>query len=233
MDKFLKLKLLKENELKSIESLIDSNNLEIYKSEIYINEVEESISKLEKEQQKNGNLITKINEFPKFKKYSKIAAMLVFIIQNLILIAPIIVFALTMGSIPAILLATIFIIVINAVSAFIIGKDLKKTIDSRKNEIKNFTIADLEQRNNEIAKEKARLNDAKVSKERRITELKDMLKQYKLERACIQESINFIENLRAEVIERLCSEILDEQFETEQGRPAFQKVIKPNHKQIN
>ena len=47
----------------------------------------------------------------------------------------------------------------------------------------------------------------------------------------MEESINFIENLRAEVIERLCSEILDEQFETEQGRPAFQKILKPNSKQ--
>ena len=45
MDKFLKLKISKENELKSINALIDSSNLEIYKSEINIRQIDELLLK--------------------------------------------------------------------------------------------------------------------------------------------------------------------------------------------
>ena len=63
MDKFLKLKISKENELKSINALIDSSNLEIYKSEINIRQIDELLLKLEREQQKNDELKKKYLNF--------------------------------------------------------------------------------------------------------------------------------------------------------------------------
>ena len=222
MDKFLKLKISKENELKSINALIDSSNLEIYKSEINIRQIDELLLKLEREQQKNDELKKKIFKFPKLKKSIIITKILIFIILCLI---PAIIATILLKSVPIILFYIFCLISINLIIGFQLNNSFKKIIISYENELKDLTIDNLEEKNNNIIKEKLKLNNKKVFNERKKAELSTQLEQYKFRKKKIQEAINYIDNIRNEIIERLCTETLDGEFETEQGKQNIQRVL--------
>lgn len=222
MDKFLKLKISKENELKSINALIDSSNLEIYKSEINIRQIDELLLKLEREQQKNDELKKKIFKFPKLKKSIIITKILIFIIMCLI---PAIIATILLKSVSIILFYIFCLISINLIIGFQLNNSFKKIIISYENELKDLTIDNLEEKNNNIIKEKLKLNNKKVFNERKKAELSTQLEQYKFRKKKIQEAINYIDNIRNEIIERLCTETLDGEFETEQVKQNIQRVL--------
>ncbi len=222
MDKFLKLKISKENELKSINALIDSSNLEIYKSEINIRQIDELLLKLEREQQKNDELKKKIFKFPKLKKSIIITKILIFIILCLI---PAIIATILLKSVSIILFYIFCLISINLIIGFQLNNSFKKIIISYENELKDLTIDNLEEKNNNIIKEKLKLNNKKVFNERKKAELSTQLEQYKFRKKKIQEAINYIDNIRNEIIERLCTETLDGEFETEQVKQNIQRVL--------
>ena len=222
MDKFLKLKISKENELKSINALIDSSNLEIYKSEINIRQIDELLLKLEREQQKNDELKKKIFKFPKLKKSIIITKILIFIILCLI---PAIIATILLKSVSIILFYIFCLISINLIIGFQLNNSFKKIIISYENELKDLTIDNLEEKNNNIIKEKLKLNNKKVFNERKKAELSTQLEQYKFRKKKIQEAINYIDNIRNEIIERLCTETLDGEFETEQSKQNIQRVL--------
>lgn len=224
VDKFLKLKQLKKNELESVNLLMDSSKLELYKSEISISKIEEMLSNLAKEKQKNVELIKKIVEFSKFKKDTKIATIFVFIFQVLIITFPVIIMTVPVF---VTLITIILTVALDIAGGFIIRKDFKEK------EIKNYTIDNLEQINNEIEKQEVILNNEKTNVEKKIFEINNRLKQYYSRLISIQETINFIENIRNESIERLCCKILDEQFEIVKDNTSFQKVLKDNNRENN
>lgn len=88
----------------------------------------------------------------------------------------------------------------------------------------------MDQRNELISEKKEKLNIEKTKIESAISNLKKKIEQYKLEVSSLQEDIDLISSLRDEYVNKLCTEILDEQFEIEQSNPSFQKVIKTNNK---
>lgn len=121
-------------------------------------------------------------------------------------------------------------LIINISYDIISYKRYKQDITLQEKKIKNFTIEELDQRNELISEKKEKLNIEKTKIESAISNLKKKIEQYKLEVSSLQEDIDLISSLRDEYVNKLCTEILDEQFEIEQSNPSFQKVIKTNNK---
>ena len=226
MDKFLELIMKKKNELNELNALI--YELDKILSKIYIDQdiIINEINDLTEEKIENKKLISKIIKFPKIKKTLKLAAIFFFTVMFSFFTFPLVYLAIAFDISIVVLLA----LPLDILSGFIIYKDYKQMINFCKREIEGLTIEELEQRNKEIELKKERLNSEQINSEMVISDINNRLKRYKLKRRNLYEVINFVEKVRNEIIERSCTETINSEFEIEQSKPSFQKMIKLDSK---
>lgn len=229
MDKFLELIQNKNKKLNILDTFINESKMNLKRIAVDQNIIDNEIADLNEEQNKNNRLISQINKFPQIKKKLRIFVLICFVMMFLLFTFPLIYLAKTVDIAYIALLS----LPLDMLIGFIMYKDYKQIINIRIKEIEGFTIDELNKRNIEIEKEKLRLNDEKINNEMLILDINNRLEQYESEKKDLQETINFIENTRNEIIERLCAGILDSEFEREQVKSSFQKIIEPNSKQNN
>lgn len=226
MDKFLELIQLKTKQVHELQDTIDKNNNSVEEIDNNQNTIENRISDLEIEYDQNNKLIWKINNFSDAKKRVKICSILFLIIKIIVYTVPIAAISLFSGT-PTLILFALLLDIMGGYESYIEYKRMKT---DAMNEIKNHTVADLEKRNEEINHEKTQLKTKKIDNEASILNLKKKIEKCKCQMFDLQEDIKFIKSVRREVVDELCTEILDKQFEIEQSNPSFQKVLKQDNK---
>ena len=226
MDKFLELIQLKTKQVHELQDTIDKNNNSVEEINNNQNTIENRISDLEIEYDQNNKLIWKINNFSDAKKRVKICSILFLIIKIIVYTVPIAAISLFSGT-PTLILFALLLDIIGGIESY---KEYKRMKTDAINEIKNYTIVDLEKRNEEINHEKTQLKTKKIDNEASILNLKKKIEKCKCQMFDLQEDIKFIKSVRREIVDELCTEILDKQFEIEQSNPSFQKVLKQDNK---
>lgn len=226
MDKFLELIQLKTKQVHELQDTIDKNNNSVEEINNNQNTIENRISDLEIEYDQNNKLIWKINNFSDAKKRVKICSILFLIIKIIVYTVPIAAISLFSGT-PTLILFALLLDIIGGIESY---KEYKRMKTDAINEIKNYTIVDLEKRNEEIEHEKTQLKTKKIDNEASILNLKKKIEKCKCQMFDLQEDIKFIKSVRREIVDELCTEILDKQFEIEQSNPSFQKVLKQDNK---
>lgn len=225
MDKFLELIQLKTKQVDELQEEIDKNNNSIEEINSNQETIENRISDLEVEYNKNEELVWKINNFSFAKKRVKVCSILVFIIKILVYTVPIAAVSLFSNT-PTLILFALLLDIMGGIESY---KEYKRMKTDAINEIKNYTVVDLEKRNEEIKYEKTQLSAKKIDNEASILNLKKKIEKCELQIFTLQEDIKIIKSLRRDFIEKLCTEILDKQFEIEQNNPSFQKLLKQNN----
>lgn len=225
MDKFLEIIQLKTKQVDELQEVIDKNNNSIEEINNSQNTIENRISDLEVEYNKNEELVWKINNFSFAKKRVKVCSILVFIIKILVYTVPIAAVSLFSNT-PTLILFALLLDIMGGIESY---KEYKRMKTDAINEIKNYTVVDLEKRNEEIKYEKTQLIAKKNDNENSILNLKKKIEKCELQIFTLQEDIKIIKSLRRDFIEKLCTEILDKQFEIEQNNPSFQKLLKQNN----
>lgn len=226
MDKFLEIIHLKTKQVDELQEVIDKNNNSIEEINSNQETIKNRISDLEVEYNKNEELVWKINNFSFAKKRVKVCSILVFIIKILVYTVPIAAVSLFSNT-PTLILFALLLDIMGGIESY---KEYKRMKTDAINEIKNYTIVDLEKRNEEIEHEKTRLKTKKIDNEASILNLKKKIEKCKCQMVALQEDIKFIKSVRREIVDELCTEILDKQFEIEQSNPSFQKVLKQDNK---
>lgn len=225
MDKFLEIIHLKTKQVDELQEVIDKNNNSIEEINSNQETIKNRISDLEVEYNKNEELVWKINNFSFAKKRVKVCSILVFIIKILVYTVPIAAVSLFSNT-PTLILFALLLDIMGGIESY---KEYKRMKTDAINEIKNYTVVDLEKRNEEIKYEKTQLSAKKIDNEASILNLKKKIEKCELQIFTLQEDIKIIKSLRRDFIEKLCTEILDKQFEIEQNNPSFQKLLKQNN----
>lgn len=225
MDKFLEIIHLKTKQVDELQEVIDKNNNSIEEINSNQETIKNRISDLEVEYNKNEELVWKINNFSFAKKRVKVCSILVFIIKILVYTVPIAAVSLFSNT-PTLILFALLLDIMGGIESY---KEYKRMKTDAINEIKNYTVVDLEKRNEEIKYEKTQLSAKKNDNENSILNLKKKIEKCELQIFTLQEDIKIIKSLRRDFIEKLCTEILDKQFEIEQNNPSFQKLLKQNN----
>ncbi len=225
MDKFLEIIQLKTKQVDELQEVIDKNNNSIEEINSNQETIKNRISDLEVEYNKNEELVWKINNFSFAKKRVKVCSILVFIIKILVYTVPIAAVSLFSNT-PTLILFALLLDIMGGIESY---KEYKRMKTDAINEIKNYTVVDLEKRNEEIKYEKTQLSAKKIDNEASILNLKKKIEKCELQIFTLQEDIKIIKSLRRDFIEKLCTEILDKQFEIEQNNPSFQKLLKQNN----
>ena len=225
MDKFLEIIQLKTKQVDELQEVIDKNNNSIEEINSNQETIKNRISDLEVEYNKNEELVWKINNFSFAKKRVKVCSILVFIIKILVYTVPIAAVSLFSNT-PTLILFALLLDIMGGIESY---KEYKRMKTDAINEIKNYTVVDLEKRNEEIKYEKTQLSAKENDNENSILNLKKKIEKCELQIFTLQEDIKIIKSLRRDFIEKLCTEILDKQFEIEQNNPSFQKLLKQNN----
>ena len=227
MDKFLEQISLKDKEIKQEQELI--KNIKSRIEQLKIKQLNNSyqISLLQVEHNKKGILSEQIISFPKFKKQIMVIAFSALIVLTILFI----IFCVSLAEILNTPMIKYLSVVISPILGLNTAKVVNKIVDLKKKSFYNLTIEELTKLDEENELKKNNLIEENDKIENLLIELEELTKQHSDKICELQKDIDLLNELREVCINQSCVEILNRRFDIEQGRPAFQKILKPNSKQ--